>query len=198
MKKPAITKYDIHPVLKERWSPRIFDSKPVEEEKLKRIFEAARWAPSAFNEQPWRFIIGKKGSKSWDDIYETLIGFNQAWTKTADVLALVVGKTHSSNNGKPNATFEYDTGQSVAHLTFQTTSEGLFIHQMSGFSKEKAKEIFEIPDGFEPLTAFAIGYMGNVEDLNEDFQKMEKSPRERKQFDEFVFEGKFGNSINKW
>lgn len=196
MEKPAVTKYEIHPLIKKRWSPRTFADKTVEDEKIKNILEAARWSPSAFNEQPWRFVIGRKGSKSWENIYNTLIDFNQKWTKTANVLGMIIGKKNNSRNNKPNITYQYDTGQSAAYLTFQATQEGLFMHQMSGFSKEKAIELLEIPEGFEPIAAFALGYMGPMDKLDPDFQKMEKSPRERKNFNELFFEEKFGNALN--
>ncbi len=193
MDKPAITKYDIHPLLNKRWSPRSFLEKPVDKAALQRIFEAARWAPSSFNEQPWRFIVGIKGDKTWGKVMEALADFNQKWAKLAPVLVLSVGKTLSSKNNKSNKVFKYDVGQGVAHLTFQATEEGLFVHQMGGFSPEKARELFDIPDGYEPLTVFAIGHKGEPDLLDGDFPEMEKAPRERKEMDELIFEEKFGN-----
>jgi nitroreductase len=199
MKKPAITKYKINPLLEERWSPRAFDSKPVEKEKIQSILEAARWSPSSFNEQPWRFIVGAKGSKTHQMIFDTLIDFNQKWTISADVLVLTIGKKTLSSNGKPNDVFQYDLGQSVAHMTVQATHDGLFMHQMGGFSKEKAVSLFNIPEDYEPVTAFALGYIGKPEDLDANFRKMEESPRQRKPLSEIAFENTFGetNSLIK-
>lgn len=191
MEKPASNKYDIHPIIKRRWSPRSFEDKPVENEKLQRVFEAARWAPSAFNMQPWRFIIGRKGTSSYDNIMDTLIEFNQSWTKFAPVLVLVIGKQVDAKN-RPNGTFQYDTGQSVAYLTFQAMHEGLFTHQMSGFKKSKAIENFSIEKDHTPIAAFALGYLSAPDQLPEKLQEMERSERSRKSFEDFVFEEKFG------
>lgn len=160
MDKPAKTNFDIHPLLKERWSPRSFTDQKVDKESLRRIFEAARWTPSSSNDQPWRYIVGIKGDKTWEMIMETLVDFNQKWAKLAPVLALSIGKKISDKNGRPSKTFMYDVGQSVAHITFQAMQEGLFIHQMGGFSAQKATDLFNIPDDFQVITAFALGHKG--------------------------------------
>lgn len=190
MEKPALNQYDIHPLIKRRWSPRSFEDKPVENEKLQRVFEAARWAPSAYNMQPWSYIIGKKGTSSYDNIMNTLIEFNQSWTKFAPVLVLVIGKEIDAKD-KPNDTFKYDTGQSVAYLTFQAMHEGLFMHQMSGFSKTKAIENFSIENNYQPIAVFALGYVSSPDQLPEKLQEMERSERSRKSFEDFVFEERF-------
>ncbi|MBS4013098.1 MAG: nitroreductase family protein [Bacteroidetes bacterium] len=192
MKKPAITKYNINPLIKERWSPRAFDNKEVEADKIHNVLEAARWAPSAFNEQPWRYIIGKKGTKTWQLIFDSLIDFNKTWAEPADVLVVVVGKKTLTSNSKENETYKYDVGQSVATMTVQATNEGLVMHQMGGFSKQKNIEAFNIPDDYEVIAAFALGYIGNVDQLPENFRNMETNPRQRKPFSEFVFEENFG------
>ncbi len=195
MEKSAKTIHNIHPILKKRWSPRAFTSKAVEKEKISRIFEAARWSPSAFNEQPWRFILGQKGSQTWNKIFNTLVEFNQAWAKNADILVITVGRKTLTDSNKPNGSFHYDVGQSVAHLTFQVMHEGLHMHQMGGFSKEKAFSAFNIPEEYEPLTVLAIGYIGEPEILEGNFIKMEKSPRERKPFNDILFEDNFGQAL---
>lgn len=184
MNKEGNIRYDIHEVLKKRWSPRAFAAKMVEKEKIDRMLEAARWSPSSSNKQPWSFIIGEKGSKTYDKIFDTLVEFNQLWTKFAPLLIITVGKQ--------NNTYQYDVGQSVAHLTFQASHDGLFVHQMAGFSPEKARKFFDIPEFYDALTAIAVGYIGDYTILPERMQKSELAERERKEINEFVFSEKFG------
>lgn len=194
MEKPAITKFEIHPLLKQRWSPRSFTDQTVSKESIQRIFEAARWAPSSSNDQPWRFIAGLKGDKTWDMIMETLVEFNQKWAKLAPVLALSIGKKISDKNGRPSKTFMYDVGQSVAYITFQAMHEGLFVHQMGGFSAQKATDLFNIPDDYQVLTAFVIGHKGSPNLLEENFAEMERSERQRHPLNKLVFRENFGKS----
>lgn len=196
MEKPAITNKSIHPLIKNRWSPRSFDSRPVEEEKLKRIFEAARWAPSSFNEQPWRFVVGIKGDNTWKKIFESLVEWNQQWAVTAPVLIMAIGRETYTKTGKPNEVFKYDTGQSVAYLTLQVYEEGLVMHQMGGFSKDKAIELLSIPEGYAPLTVSAIGYQAPPEKLPEEFEKLEHGQRSRIPLNELVFAESFGHASN--
>lgn len=191
MEKPANTLLNIHPVIKKRWSPRAFTGEKVDPDKLQRIFEAARWAPSSFNEQPWRFIVGIKGDDTWDKLYDCLVEFNQKWAVNAQVLVLAIGNTVSSK-GDTNKVYEYDVGQSMAYVTFQLVTEGLSAHQMGGFSKEKAVEHFSIPGDHQPLVMMAIGYQDSPESLPGNFAEMERAPRERKPMDELVFSGRFG------
>jgi nitroreductase len=190
MEKPATTSLDIHPVIKNRWSPRSFSDKMVSTEQLNRIFEAARWAPSSFNEQPWRFILGIKGDDTWDKLHDCLVEFNQIWAGNAPVLALAIGKKTSAKGGE-NSVYQYDVGQSMAYITLQAEAEGLKSHQMGGFSKTKARELFDIPEDFQPMVMSAIGYQDRPEQLQPDFAEMEKQPRERKPIEELVFTGSF-------
>jgi len=190
--KEAKTDFEIHEILKKRWSPRAFSDKPVEKEKLQRIFEAARWSPSASNEQPWYFIVGRKGDTTFDRIFETLVEFNQLWVKTAPVVAISVGRIQLLKSGKTNPWYRYDVGQSLAHLTFQATHEGLWVHQMGGFDEKMAAGLFSIPEGFEAVTAFAIGYMGDYSILHPNHQKLELAERERKPVSDFLFSNTFG------
>ena len=143
------TDYEIHTLLAERRSPRAFAADMIEPEKLQRIFEAARWAPSSSNEQPWRFIVGIKGNgPAYDKIFSTLSERNQNWAQSAPVLAIGVAKKEFSHNDKPNRFHQYDTGQAVAYLTMRAMAEGVFIHQMGSYSASQAREIFNIPDDF--------------------------------------------------
>jgi len=194
MDKPANTLLNIHPIIKKRWSPRAFSGKKVDKAVLQRIFEAARWAPSSFNEQPWRFIVGVKGDDTWLKLYECMVEFNQKWAGKAPVLILSVGNTLSSK-GTENQVYQYDVGQSMAYITFQAETEGLVVHQMGGFSKENATELFSIPEDHAPLTMMAIGYQDAPETLPADFEKMEKTPRERKAIGELVFAERFGQAF---
>lgn len=193
MKKNAHTQFDIHNILSKRWSPRSFQDKPVEKEKIQKLFEAARWSPSSFNEQPWRFIVGIKGEgQTYEKIQDSLVQFNKDWSQLAPLLVLSVAKKTFTSNNKPNETSGYDTGQAVANLTFQATTEGLHLHQMSGFSKDKAIELFNIPDDFEPVSVIAIGYIAEPGKLPGELAKAEKMERVRKDFDDFVFKNNFG------
>jgi len=194
MDKPAITDLTLHPLINTRWSPRSFTSQVPEKETLKRIFEAARWAPSSSNEQPWRFIVGIKGEKTWDKIFETLVDFNQKWANLAPVLAISIGKKMSSKSNRPNKAFPYDVGQSLAYITLQAMNENVYVHQMGGFDTAKAAELFNVPEDYEVLTAFAMGYKGEPELLEDNFQDMEKAKRQRIELKEILFEGEFGNT----
>lgn len=194
MDKSAHTKYGMHALLKKRWSPRAFDQRPVEEEKLLRILEAASWAPSSFNEQPWRFIVGIKGRTPYDKMLNALLPGNQVWAKSAPVLLFLLGKKTFSYDGNDNLVYRYDTGQAAAYMTFQAQAEGLFVHQMGGINREKIKMSFDIPDEFAVLTGAAVGYMGNPEILPEDLQDAEKAKRDRKPLSELVFGTSFGDT----
>lgn len=189
MEKPAVTALDIHPLIRKRWSPRSFDpDRAVEPEKIGRFLEAARWAPSGFNEQPWRFILGIKGERTWDGIYSSLVEFNRKWARNAAVLVMTLGKKTLTKNGKENSSFRYDAGGSVGYMTLQAVSEGLKTHQMGGFSKENARELFNIPDDLEPLTVMAIGYQDLPDRLeDDDMRDSEVAPRLRRPLAELLY-----------
>ncbi len=182
---------NLHPHLKNRWSPRAFEDKPIEAQKLRNILEAARWAPSASNIQPWVYIIGMKEDETYAGIFSTLVEFNQLWAGFAPVLILNCGKT-TNPKGDPNPTWQYDTGQSVAHLSIQAMEEGLYVHQMSGFDALKAAEIFRLPEDVRAISVSAIGYPGEPSMLPLRMQKAETAERERKEMDTFVFSEAFG------
>lgn len=197
MKKETKNQYPILDIIKERWSPRAFSPKSVEPEKIQSLMEAARWAPSSFNGQPWRFILGVKGQgDGYDKIQQGLVEFNQIWSQTAPLLIVALGRKNFAHSGEPNTAWQYDTGASVAFLTLQAMSMGLYMHQMGGFSKQKLIELLEIPADYEPLTVLAIGYMGSADVLPPDFQKMEMGERSRMPFNELVFDNKFGQASN--
>ena len=196
MKKPIISKYKINSLSTYRWSPRAFSERPVEKEKIRRILAAARWAPSAFNEQPWRFIVGLKGNTTYDKVFETLGEWNQNWAVHAPLLILNVAKKTFTLNGKPNETFKYDLGQAVAHLSLEAMNQGVYSHQMSGFSQEKAIKLFQIPDDFQPVSVIALGYYGSTELLPADMYKSEIEKRKRHLIDDMIFANTFGEKTD--
>lgn len=180
--------YDIMPLLKRRWSPRAFADTPVSTASLCRIFEAGRWSASCFNEQPWRFITGCKGiGDTHARILATLSSKNQLWAATAPVLVLISCRETFTHNDKPNAWHQYDAGQSVVHMTVQAMSEGIYVHQMAGFSADKARESFAIPAGYLPRTAMAIGYPGDPERLPAELRAKELAAGTRRPLEELVF-----------
>lgn len=186
--KEAQTTIQIQPLIKRRWSPRAFSERPVEKEKLIRLFEAARWSASCFNEQPWRFIVGIKGQRqSYQKIFDSLAEGNQLWCKFAPVLILLCAKTTFSHNQKKNKWAFYDLGQAAAYISMQAMAEGLYVHQMAGFDPEKVNSSFAIPNDFEPFTVMALGYLGDADILPETLKKSELSLRERKPLTELVF-----------
>jgi len=193
MQKPAITEHPINQLLRERWSPRAFAEKPIPVEDLRSLFEAARWAPSSNNEQPWAFIVAtKQDEATYSEVLSTLHEFNQLWAKQAPVLALAVSRLTFARNGNPNRNAFYDTGAAAADLTAEATSRGLRVHQMAGFDPRKAIELFSIPEGWEPIAAFAIGYPGDPQALPENLRERELAPRSRKPLTEFVMSGTWG------
>lgn len=195
MQKPAETQYPIHPLLANRWSPRAFSSRPVEAEKLLRLFEAARWAPSSMNLQPWSFIVAAADdSETHDRMAQVLNARNQEWARSAPVLLLAVAQ-RERQPGTPNRFAWYDLGQAVALLSTQATADGLALHQMGGFDSEKARQAFAIPEGYEAVTAIALGYHGSLDALPEDQQVRERAPRQRKPLEAFVFAGQWGQPL---
>jgi len=194
MEKDAIRTYPINDLAKIRWSPRAFLDKPVEHDKLISLFEAARWSASGGNEQPWRFMIGLKPDATWQKIFSALDRGNKLWNKNVPVLVLSIGNKISSYDGTISPFFKYDVGQSVAHLSLEAMHQGLHVHQMGGFSPDKCRELFEIPESFEALTVIAVGYRGDPETLPEKLKQREVQPRTRKMLGEIVFSGKFGET----
>jgi nitroreductase len=182
---------DIHPLLRKRWSPRAFDDKPVDDKKIKNILEAARWAPSASNIQPWVFFVGFRGDETYNKIMASLVEFNQMWAVNAPVLILNCGKI-SKPDGHQNGVWQYDVGQALALMSMQVMDEGLYIHQMGGFDALKAAELFNLPEDVRAVTVAAIGYIGNPDMLHPRMQKGERAERERKEMDTFVFSDVYG------
>lgn len=197
MHNPAPTEHPVHDLIKHRWSPRAFSGQPVPPEILRSLFEAARWAPSSSNEQPWAFLVTTADDKeNHDKMVSTLVEFNQGWAKHAPVLVIAVSEMAFAKSGKPNRNAFYDTGAAVADLSMEATSRGLFVHQMAGFDPHKAIELFEIPSGWEPIAAFTIGYPGDPDSLPETLRQRELAPRGRKPLDSFVMGGLWGKAAS--
>ena len=180
---------DLQPLIAKRWSPRTFSDKEIEPEKITLMFEAARWAPSCYNEQPWTFIAGSKKScpEVWDQVLSCLVEFNQSWAKPAPLLIITVAHLKFAKNGNDNVIAKYDLGQSAMSLVLQAQSMGLFTHQMGGFDSEKARTLFNLPENYVAVSIIAVGYLGTLDQLGEDLRKLEESPRQRKEQTEFVF-----------
>jgi nitroreductase len=188
------TAHPVHELIRRRWSPRAFSSRPVEREKLLSVLEAARWAPSSFNGQPWSFLVATKDDRAeFERMLSCLVPQNQVWAKAAPVLMISVAKTHFEHNGKPNRHAWYDTGQAVAFLTLQATALDLGVHQMAGFSADKVRELYAIPETAEPASAIALGYVGDPNSLDEKLRERELAPGKRKPLKEFVFLGRWGH-----
>jgi nitroreductase len=195
MRKPAAPEHPVHELIRERWSPRAFSEKPVPDEVLRSLFEAARWAPSSNNEQPWAFLVATKDDQEFHEkMVGTLVEFNQTWAKHAPVLAMAISELAFARNGHPNRNAFYDTGAAVADLTTEATARGLLVHQMAGFDAHKAIELFSIPTGWEPIAAFVIGYPGDSQALPEPLREREHAPRTRKPLAEFVMSGSWGKA----
>jgi nitroreductase len=192
MEKRALTQYPIHDFIAQRWSPRAFLDKPVEPEKVGSLLEAARWAPSSYNGQPWRFIVATKDDPlEYERLLACLVEFNQRWAKQAPVLVLSVAKKHFERNDKPNAHARHDVGLASMNLVVQAAALGLHTHGMAGFDADKARATYQIPLEFEPVAAWAIGYRGDPATLPEALREKEVEARKRKPLAEIVFSGKW-------
>jgi nitroreductase len=195
MEKPAPTDYLVEEIIRRRWSPRAFAEQPVEPDKLRSLFEAARWAPSSFNEQPWVYIIAtKEKPDEYAQMLSCLMEKNQQWARLAPILMISVAKLNFDKNGKPNRHAFHDVGLATGTMLVQATALGLFVHQMAGFSVEKVREMYGLPEGFEPVAAIAVGYPADAEVLTEPFREQEVGPRRRRPISDFVFEGKWEES----
>lgn len=188
--KPAPVDHPVHPHIRARWSPVAFDVRPVEPEKLRSLFEAARWASSSFNEQPWRFVVGVKGQgDTFERILSTLGEANAAWAQHAPVLVISVAKLSFTRNGNSNRHAWHDVGQAAASLAIQATELGLRVHQMAGFNPAKARTELGIPDDYEPVTAIVIGYPGDGSLLPETTRARDDGARQRRPMAQIVFGG---------
>jgi nitroreductase len=195
VEKPAKTQYSIHDLLRRRWSPRAFSNRMVEPDTLRSLLEAARWAPSSYNEQPWSFLVAtKQDPAEHARLLSCLVEGNIEWAQHAPVLMVSVARLTFEDDGKPNRHAFYDVGQAVANLIVQATALGLVVHQMAGIHPEKIRELYSLPEGYESVAGIALGYPGDPESLPERLRQRELAPRERKPLTEFVFTGRWGRT----
>ena len=197
--KIAQTDHEVHELIRRRWSPRAFDSsREVSRADLLRLFEAARWTPSSFNQQPWRFVVTDRTRTpdTFQALLAALTGRNPAWAASAPLLVLVAVQAVPSSSSDDNHHAWYDTGMAVANLTLQATAEGLSIRQMQGFDPDRARTACQVPEDFEPAVVMAIGYAGDPQGLSVDkHREAEQQPRARHPLSTFVFDGVWGRAL---
>ena len=197
--KTATTCVKINEIIQNRWSPRAFAAdKAISHDDLLALLEAARWAASCFNDQPWRFVVFDKSADadSWQNALSILAEKNQLWAKNAPVLMLAVAMDNFNHNNQPNRWAMYDTGAACANLSLQATALGLIVHQMGGFNAEKARALFSLPDDCTPMAMLAVGYQADAEILTEDFKAAELAERSRAILHERFYVGQWGEGIS--
>ena len=189
-KTPRQSQYHINPLLLHRWSPRAMSGEEISDSELMRLFEAARWAPSSYNGQPWRFIYSKRNSEPWDKLFSLMVDFNKSWAKNAAVLVVVISRKNFEHDGKPSVTHQFDAGAAWENLALQGETQGLVTHGMQGFDYEKARRDLSIPAAFDVLAMVAIGKPAPKEILPTDVQQREQAS-DRKPLSEIIMEGQF-------
>jgi nitroreductase len=182
--------YPLSNIFLNRWSSRALSDEPVTNEQLMTLFEAARWAPSAYNEQPWRFIYTHKGTTTWDSLLALMLPINQIWAKNAPVFVVLISKTFFDRNAKPSHTHTFDAGAAWMSLALQGSIDGLVIHAIADLDYDKARTVLNVPSEFKIEIIIAIGKPGNKEVLPAELQIREK-PSDRKPLKEIVFEDAF-------
>ncbi|MDO8891064.1 MAG: nitroreductase family protein [Sulfurimicrobium sp.] len=196
--KPATTATPIHDIITKRWSCRAFDKeKAVSHDQVISLVEAARWAPSCFGDEPWRFIVWNRNrdAAAWQKAFDCLVEWNQNWVKNAPVLALVTANSIFRKNGKPNAWGQYDSGAAAENFCLQAVSSGLMAHQMGGFDADRVRMEFNIPDQFTCMAMIAVGYQAEETVLNDELKELELAPRERTLLGEHFFENTWDSPI---
>ncbi|MGE0789551.1 MAG: nitroreductase family protein [Sandaracinaceae bacterium] len=185
----------LHDLLRTRRSPIAFSDREVTLAELTVLLEAARWAPSCFNGQPWRFLVARRAdADEFGRMLSCLNDRNQRWARAASVL-MITATAETFADGRPNRHARHDVGLAVAQLTVQANALGIGVHQMAGFSSDRARELYAIPDGFDPVTAVAIGYPGDPATLEDDLRERAQKPRTRRPLSEIAFEGAFGTAL---
>jgi len=195
MSRRATTSVPVHDLVAERWSPVGFDGSGLDDDTLAALFEAARWAPSAFNEQPWRFLVARRDdTDSFAAMLSCLVDANGAWARNASALILTAAATTHARNGKPNGKALYDLGQAVGNMSAEATARGLVMHQMGGILPDRARELYGVPDEVEVVTAIAVGRAVEPKSLPDDLRGRDEAPRARRPLADQVFGGTWGRS----
>lgn len=195
MNKPAQTCIPIHPLLAERWSPRAFDeNRAIAEDSITALIEAARWTPSCYGAEPWRFVLCNKVTRpdAWQKALDCLVEGNRQWAKNAPLLVLVCADTLYAHNGESNQHCRYDTGAAAISLVMEAENQGLRCHQMAGFDQTVARTAFGVPDSFDCMAFIAIGYQADADILEINARERETAPRARRRLDESFFDGSWG------
>jgi len=196
MEKVAPAEHPIHDLIARRWSPRAIDpSHPVPREMVLSLLEAARWAPSCYNEQPWRYLVFDGSDSDALEKARACLAEGNAWARKAPLLMLSVAKNDFTLNNRPNRHAQHDVGLASENLVLQAVALGLAAHQMAGFDSKRAKEVFGIPDDFTPMAMISIGYPGEIEDLSPELQEREKAPRSRRPIGEIACAGRWNNPL---
>jgi nitroreductase len=195
MEKPADARYPLHEIVARRWSPRAFAPHPIRRKALASLLEAARWAPSCHNDQPWSFFVATRDEPEvWDRLASCLSGGN-SWARGAQVLMLTVARLRFAQNDRPNRHARHDVGLATATLVLQAEAMGLRAHQMAGFDVDRARELLRIPEGHEPMVMIAIGHPADPTTLSAEAAERERAPRTRKDLTSFVFAGTWGDPL---
>jgi nitroreductase len=185
-----VPEYKIDRRFLDRWSPRAMSGEPITNAELMSLFEAAKWAPSSYNGQPWRFLYAHRDTQNWQLFFNLMVEFNQSWARNAAVLLAMISRTTFEHNNKPSITHAFDAGAAWAYLALEGSMRGLVVHGMEGFDYARAKRDLQIPDGFEVHAMAAIGKPGRKEDLSPQLQQREV-PGDRKKLAKIICEGKF-------
>jgi nitroreductase len=198
MRKTATTQVAIHEIISNRWSGRAYDAaRPVTREQVIALLEAARWAPSCYGDQPWRFVVWDKNTEaaSWQQAFECLVPGNQSWAKDAPVLLLVCADTLFNHNGQPNRWAQYDTGAAVENLCLQAQALGLMAHQMGGFDPTRARAVAAIPEQFTLMAMVTVGYAADMSSVSAEARERELAPRQRRDLNELFFAAGWGKPV---
>jgi nitroreductase len=182
--------YPVQPLIVARWSPRAMSGDRLSDDEMRTLFEAARWAPSTYNEQEWRFLYARRETPKWPLFFNLLVEGNQVWCRNAAMLVVILAHKVFSRNGKPNPVHLFDTGAAFENIALQATAMGLVVHGMQGFDFDKARQVLNVPDDYAVAAMFAAGRPGSLSDLPENLREREQ-PTGRKPISEIICEGMF-------
>ncbi len=198
MKKPATTQVPVHDIIANRWSGRAYDaSRPVSRDQVLSMLEAARWAPSCYGDQPWRFVVWNKDTdaNAWQAAFDTLMPGNQAWVQDAPVLVLVTADTLFGHNSQPNRHAQYDTGAAAQNLCLQAEALGLMAHQMGGFDAQKARALAGVPEQYTVMAMISVGYPADPATFSAEVAERENAPRKRRELGELFFDSAWARPV---